>query len=363
MTYGARVTTVIGVGAVGCHLANGIRRQLPDLNFRFIDTDRYALMAYPEEERLLIGRAETEGRGTGKRPEIGRRAAEEAEEEIRRLIGETDVAMVTASFGGGTGAGAGPRVARFARESSGTTILAAVDPFAFESSAKVEQACEALLLAGDQAEAVVRIPCTLVPDDRARDLSFNEALRAAETHAIEAVVALVQMVMNPGMLRLDFGDLRRVLCEPGGAIVGTGRAAGDRRVENAIRQACNSSFLDAYRIHAAANIVLHVTGGEMLSLSEVQDGARAINGISQGDYMLSVDVRPELSDEIAATVLLSGFSADSDDAQAPPEQDNAAPPGAFVYEGTNIDVPTFMRRARNERPRGGRFSSAYNFGR
>ncbi|NQT20742.1 MAG: hypothetical protein HQ592_13625 [Planctomycetes bacterium] len=362
MTPTERKATIIGVGAVGCRLAKGIRTKLPHLTFRFVDTDRYALMAFPEEERLLIGSSETEGRGTGKRPEIGRRAAEEAEEEIKNFIGEADVTMITASFGGGTGAGAAPRVARFARESSGTTIVAAVDPFAFESSAKVEQACEALLLAGDQAEAIVRIPCTLLPGEGAGDPSFSEALLAAETHATEAVIALTQMVMNPGMLRLDFGDLRRVLCEPGGAVIGTGRAGGDRRIENAIRQACNSSFLDAYRIHAAANIVLHVAGGEMLSLSEVQDGARAINGISQGDYMLSVDVRPELSDEVTATVLLSGFSADSDDAQARPVQDNAAPPGAFVYEGTNIDVPTFLRRSRNKRPARGRSSSAYRFG-
>ena len=224
-------------------------------------------------------------------------------------------------------------------------------------------ACDALLNAGNQAEAVVRIPCTLLPGTGSDDRSFKEAFAAAEEHASEALAALVHIAANPGMLGVDFGDLRRVLCEPGGAVIGVGRAEGERRVEEAIRQACNSSFLDAHRLHAAANVMLHVAGGEMLSLREVEEGAHAINAISRGDHLLSVDVRPGLEDEVVVTVLLSGFSAEIDDAATAPEHEAAPPPGAFVYEGVNIDVPTFLRRERSSFSRPGRLSSSYHFGR
>jgi len=338
---------IIGVGAVGCRLAAGVHDAVPCTRCLFIDTDRHTLQAYESDQIVLLETDETRGRGTGKRPELGRQAAEDAAEEIKEAIGQADIAVVAASFGGGTGAGTGPVVARFAREIGAATIVAAVDPFAFESAAKAEQACAALLYAGDHAEAVVRIPCPLYPGGNAAGVSFRDAFIAAERHAADALAELVRMVVMPGMLHLDVGDLRRVLCEPGGAVIGVGRADGEKRVENAIRQACNASFLDVYRIHSAAGILLHVAGGEMLTAQEVHDGARAIGAISaKGDYLVSVDIRPELGDEVVATVLLSGFSAGSQEPKLPAEQDSSATEGAFVYEGVNIDTPTFLRRSR-----------------
>jgi len=358
-------TVVVGVGAVGCRLAAAIRGKPAGHRYLFVDTDSHSLGAHPEEETLLIGAAVCGGRGTGKRPELARRAAVEAEDEIKQALGPASVVVVAAAFGGGTGVGAGPMIARFARELGAEAIVGAVDPFVFESSVRAEYACEALLRAGDQAEAVVRIPCTLLPDNGGDGpgVRFREAFAAAEEHAAEAAVALVQIVSNPGMLRVDFGDLRRVLCEPGGAVIGVGRADGAERVENAIRHACNSSFLDSHRLHAAANIALHVAGGDTLSLKEVEEGARAIRAISGADYLLSVDVRPELSDEVIATVLLSGVSADSEEARPPAELEGPPPPGAFVYEGVNIDVPTFLRRSRGPHARLGGRSSAHRFAR
>jgi|GEM_PF-3162404 len=349
-------TVIIGVGTVGCRLASRIREHNEAHRYLFIDTDRYPLSAYKPAESLLIGADETEGRGTGKRPDIGSRAAEQAEAAIRKMIGDADVAVITASFGGGTGAGAAPVVAQYARDQHATTVVAAIDPFAFESSAKVQQAYEALRRAAQLSEAVVRIPCMLPPSATAGEMSFKDAFVSAEEYAGVAAGSLVQMITNPGMLRLDFGDLRRVLAEPGGAIIGVGRAKGDNRVEAAIRQACHSSFLDVYRIHAAANVLLHVSGGEKLTLAEVDSAARSIGGIAtDGDYLLSIDIRPELTDEVVATVLLSGFTAKKQEPKGPPPEQETAPDGAFIYEGVNIDVPTFLRRPRNRYSRSDRF--------
>ena len=357
-------TVIVGVGTVGCRLAARLREQNPGHRYVFIDTDRYPLSAYDPAESLLIGVEETEGRGTGKRPDVGSRAAEQAEAAIKALLANADIAIVLASFGGGTGAGATPVVAQFARDQHATTVVAEVDPFAFESSAKVQQAFEALRRAGQLSEAVVRIPCMLPPSATAGEMSFKEAFTAAEEYAAAAASSLVQMITNPGMMRLDFGDLRRVLAEPGGAIIGVGRGRGDNRVEAAIRQACHSSFLDVYRIHAAANVLLHVTGGEKLTLAEVDNAARSIGGIAtDGDYLLSIDIRPELADEVMATVLLSGFSAEKNEQKAPQVQEAATPDGAFVYEGVNIDVPAFLRRPRNRYSRSNRFPSEYSLGR
>jgi len=358
----ARKTLIIGVGTVGCRLAARIREHNAGHRYVFIDTDRYPLSAYAPAETLLIGVEETDGRGTGKRPDIGSRAAEQAEAAIKKLIADADVAIITASFGGGTGAGAAPVIAQFAREQRATTVVAAVDPFAFESSVKVQQAYEALRRAGQLAEAVVRIPCMLPPSATAGEMSFKEAFVAAEDYAAVAASSLVQMITNPGTMRLDFGDLRRVLSEPAGAIIGVGRAKGDNRVEAAIRQACHSSFLDVYRIHAAANVLLHVSGGDKLSLAEVDNAARSIGGIAtDGDYLLSIDIRPELGDEVIATVLLSGFTAEKTEPKPPAEQE-AMTDGAFIYEGVNIEVPAFLRRPRNRYSRTNRLSTDYPLG-
>lgn len=342
-----RETVVVGVGAVGCRLAEGVGRILPDVRCVFIDTDRRALHEYEQDQVVLLETSKTGGSGTGKRPELAREAAEQCAQAIGEAIGSADLAVVAASFGGGTGAGAGPVAARVAREAGAFAIVAAVDPFKFESALKTEQACAALLYAGDQAEAVVRIPCCLDAGDNEADVSFKTACIAAENHATDALAELVRMAAMPGVLLLDEGDLRRVLCEPGGAGIGVGRAEGDRRVETAIRRACNSLSLDAYRIHSAASILLHVAGGEQLSAQEVQDGARAIGSISaKGDYLLSVDIRPELGDRVIATVLLSGFYAQREDPALSAEADSPTPEGAFIYEGINIDIPTFLRRSR-----------------
>ena len=357
-------TVIVGVGTVGCRLAARLREHNPGHRYVFIDTDRYPLSAYEAGESLLIGAEETDGRGTGKRPDIGSRAAEQAEAAIKNLLANADIAIITASFGGGTGAGAAPVVAQFARAQHTTTVVAAIDPFAFESTAKVQQAYEALRRAGQLSEAVVRIPCMLPPSATAGEMSFKDAFVAAEEYAAVAASMLVQMITNPGMMRLDFGDLRRVLAEPGGAIIGVGRGKGDNRVEAAIRQACHSSFLDVYRIHAAANVLLHVTGGERLTLAEVDSAARSIGGIAtNGDYLLSIDIRPELADEVVATVLLSGFSAEKAEPKAAQIQEAATPEGAFIYEGVNVDVPTFLRRPRNRYSRSHRFPSEYSIGR
>ena len=353
----ARRMVVLGVGTVGCRLAGRIRESEPEHRYLFIDTDRYPLSAYDPSDSLLIGAGETDGRGTGKQPSVGSRAAEESEVRIKEMIGEAEIVAVVASLGGGTGAGAGPAVARYARESGATAVVIALDPFAFESSVKVQQAYQALRRAEDLAEAVVRIPCTLPPSAAAPDATVKEVFLACEEYAAGAAASLIRMLANPGTMRLDFGDLRRVISEPGGAVIGIGRGDGDKRVEAAIRQACNSSFLDVYRLHSAANVLLHVAGGETLTLAEVEDGLRAISGItSDGDYLLSVDIRPELMDEVVATVLLSGFSSEKGQPrQAADVQHDIAPEGAFVYDGVNIDVPTFLRRPRNSYSRAARF--------
>ncbi|HUS57921.1 MAG TPA: hypothetical protein VM141_04640 [Planctomycetota bacterium] len=359
-TNTARNTLVVGVGTVGCRLAARIREHNDELRFLFIDTDKYTLSVYRPADVLLIGEQETNGRGTGKRPDIGSRAAEQAEEQIKKLLAEAEIVVVTASFGGGTGAGAAPVVAKLARDLGALSIVAAIDPFAFESSVKVQQAYEALQHAGDLSEAVVRIPCMLPPSAAAGEMSFKDAFANAEEYAARAASSLVRMVANPGTMQVDFGDLRRVISEHDGAVIGIGCAKGENRVESAIRQACNSSFLDVYRIHTATNVLLQVSGGEDLTLAEVDDGARSVGGIAaDGDYLLSIDVRPDLEDEVIATVLLSGFSARKRESKEAAPDESATE--AFIYEGVNVDTPTFLRRPRNRYTRPNRLPPDYPF--
>jgi len=355
----AQQTVSVGVGAVGCRLADGIREDNTEHQYLYVDTDRHTLSAFDEDEVLLIGVEETDGRGTGKRPDIGNRAAEDAEEAICAALADAQLALIIASFGGGTGAGAAPVIARIAGEQGRIAVMVAVDPFTFESSVKVQQAYEALRRVSDTAEAVVRIPCTVPTIPATADIRFREMFAAWEDYARCVISSLAKMIAGHEPLRLDFGDLRRVLSEPGGALIGIGKAEGENRVETAVRNACRASSLDVYHVHSAANVLLHVTGGPSLTLAEVEEGIRAISGLTaDGDYLLHVSTDHELGDQVSVIILFSGFTYGSrQEKSAVAEQEHSVTRDAYVYEGINIDTPTFLRRPRNRYTRTNRYST------
>jgi len=300
---------VIGVGGGGGNAINRmIENEVKGVEFVSINTDAQVLRLSKADTRLQIGKMLTRGLGAGADPEIGRRAALESEDEIREFLQETDMVFITAGMGGGTGTGAAPVIAKIAREVGCLTIGIVTKPFKFEGRRRVATALEGLDALKPYVDTMI-----VIPNDRLlyvvdRDTSMLEAFREADNVLRQGVQGIAEIITVPGLINVDFADVKTVMKDKGTALMGIGLSSGDERAEEAAKKAIDSPLLDA-NIDGATDAIVNVTSGTEIALWEVTEAIESIQAASSTEINIihGATINEDLEDEVIVTVIAAGF--------------------------------------------------------
>ena len=306
---GARIK-VIGTGGCGGNAINHmIASGLHNVDFISINTDSQALHNNTAPSRLQIGQMLTRGRGTGGNREIGRKAALEDEERLRQLLAEAEMVFVTAGMGGGTGTGSAPVIARFARESGALTVGVVTKPFQFEGHKRRSQADEGLRELKDAVDTLITIPNDRLLLVANRTTTLKEAFQKADDVLLQAVRGISELVTVPGLINLDFADVRSVMADLGMAMMGTAGASGENRAAEAAQRAISSPLLEDTSIKGARGLLINVTGSSDMALYEVNEVASLIQEEAHEDanIIFGAVIDEEAAGEIHVTVIATGF--------------------------------------------------------
>lgn len=300
---------VIGVGGGGCNAVNRmIDEGLSGIEFVTVNTDAQALLLSKAPTRVRIGDKVTRGLGAGGNPETGRKAAEESAEELYEVLKGSDMVFVTAGLGGGTGTGAAPIVAQVAKEVGALTIGVVTRPFTFEGARRSTSAEAGIAKLKEHADTLIVIPndrLLQIVDKRA---SLQDAFRAADDVLRQGIQGISELITIPGLINLDFADVRTIMSEGGAALMAVGKASGEDRARLAAEMAISSQLLDI-TIDGARGILFNVTGGPDLTLFEVNQAAAIIKETAHPDVNLIFGsvIDPSMDDEIRITVIATGF--------------------------------------------------------
>jgi cell division protein FtsZ len=300
---------VIGVGGGGCNAVNRmIQEGLKGIEFITVNTDAQALIVSKAQMRVRIGDKVTRGLGAGGNPEVGRKAAEESAEELYEVLKGSDMVFVTAGLGGGTGTGAAPIVAQIAKEVGALTIGVVTRPFTFEGAHRSQSADGGISKLKEHADTLIVIPndrLLQIVDKRA---SLAEAFRTADDVLHQGIQGISELITIPGLINLDFADVRTIMSEGGAALMAVGRASGEDRARVAAEMAISSQLLDI-TIDGARGILFNVTGGNSLTLFEVNQAAAIIKETAHPDVNLifGAVINPDMGEELRITVIATGF--------------------------------------------------------
>lgn len=300
---------VVGVGGGGCNAVNRmIEEGLSGIEFIAINTDAQALIKSSAPTRVRIGDKSTRGLGAGGDPKMGQAAAEESAEELYEVLKGSDMVFVTAGLGGGTGTGAAPVVAQIAKEIGALTIGVVTRPFGFEGAKRQKSAEDGAVRLKEHADTLIVIPndrLLQIVDKRA---SLTDAFKVADDVLRQGIQGISELITVPGLINLDFADVRTIMSEGGAALMAVGQASGEDRARVAAEQAISSQLLDV-TINGAHGILFNVTGGNSLSLFEVNQAAAIIKETAHPDVNLifGAVLDENMGDNIRITVIATGF--------------------------------------------------------
>lgn len=301
---------VIGVGGGGGNAVNTmISGNLDGVEFVVANTDMQALEANMAPHKIQLGNALTKGLGAGANPEIGRRSAEESMQNIADLIAGADMVFVTAGMGGGTGTGAAPVIAQIARDSGALTVGVVTKPFGFEGKKRSRQAIEGVERLGEAVDTLIVIPNNRLLALVGQSTSMVEAFRKADSVLLNAVQGISDLMTVPGLINVDFADVRTIMAGMGRALMGTGVGEGKRRATEAAEMAISSPLLEDVSIDGATGILINITGGPDLTLHEVNEASSLVQQAAHEDanIIFGSVIDPNLSDEVRITVIATGF--------------------------------------------------------
>lgn len=339
---------VVGVGGGGSNAVNRmIAEGLRGVEFVVINTDAQALMLSDAPQRLRLGDGVTRGLGAGGNPQEGGKAAEESADEIREILQGADMVFITAGMGGGTGTGAAPIVARIAKEEvKALTIGVVTRPFAFEGSRRDKAAAEGIEKLKEVVDTLIVIPNDRLLEITEKRMSLTEAFRFADDVLRQGIQGITEVITVPGLINLDFADVRTIMREGGAALMAVGQASGENRAIEAAQQAISSRLLDI-TIDGAHGILFNVTGGSDLTLYEVNEAASVIRETADEDVNLifGAVIDETMDDEVRITVIATGF----DQREVLPMQRHAQRRRESlkmpeVVDQDNLNVPAFLRR-------------------
>jgi cell division protein FtsZ len=309
---------VIGLGGGGSNAINRMMEaRFTGVEFIVANTDLQALRASPAPVKLQLGARLTLGLGAGADPEVGKNAALEDREQIKKLLDGADMVFVTAGLGGGTGTGSAPIVAATAKEMGILTVAVVTKPFAFEGRRRSQQAEAGLAELRGVVDTLITIPNQRLLAVVDRGTPLVEAFKIADTVLLQAVQGISDLILVPGLINLDFADVRTIMAGMGMALMGAGVGKGEHRALDAAQKAVASPLLDETSIDGARGILINFTGGSDLSLHEVEEAARIVQEAAheEAHIIFGAVIDPSLQDEVRITVIATGFSERKEDNQ------------------------------------------------
>ena len=307
---------VIGIGGGGGNAVNTmIGGKLNGVEFLVANTDAQSLDASRAPVRIQLGGAVTKGLGAGANPEIGRRAALEDQETIKEYLAGSDMIFITAGMGGGTGTGGAPVIARVAREVGALTVGVVTKPFIFEGKKRMRQAEEGIAELKSSVDTLIVIPNQRLLSIAAKTTTMLEAFHKADEVLLQAVRGISDLIITPGLINLDFADVRTVMAEMGLALMGASTATGENRAIEAAQRAISSPLLEDISIQGARGVLINITGGPDLCLHEVNEAASMIQeeAHDEANIIFGAVIDETMLDEIRITVIATGFGEGKDD--------------------------------------------------
>ncbi len=358
---------VMGIGGGGSNAVNRmIGSALNGVEFWVVNTDIQAINVSLAENKLQIGTKLTKGLGGGAVPAVGEQAAKESKEDIESALEGADMVFITAGMGGGTGTGAAPVVAKIAKDMGALTIAVVTKPFRFEGPVRARQGEEGIDKLREQVDALIVIPNDKLLQVVERMTSMVEAFKIADDVLRQGVQGIADLITIPGLINLDFADVKTIMRDSGSAMMGIGRATGENRAIEAAEQAVSSPLLEE-TIDGATGVILNITGGENMSLHEVHNAADVIYSAvdPEANILFGSVIDERLHDEIVVTVIATGFKrtsryghyhkpeaaftepAESEHPEevhyTQKEKEVISPRSADLDDIDNLDVPAFLR--------------------
>ncbi|TCS94621.1 cell division protein FtsZ [Hazenella coriacea] len=358
---------VIGVGGGGSNAVNRmIEGGVQGVEFIAVNTDAQALNRSKAPVRLQIGEKLTRGLGAGAKPEIGKKAAEESREHLEQVLKGADMVFVTAGMGGGTGTGAAPEIAAIARDLGALTVGVVTKPFSFEGKKRSNQAETGVAALKENVDTLIVIPNDRLLEIVDKNTPMIAAFQEADNVLRQGVQGISDLIAVPGLINLDFADVRTIMTERGSALMGIGSATGENRATEAAKKAICSPLLET-SINGARGVLMNITGGVNLSLYEVHEAAEIVSSASDPEVnmIFGAVINEELKDEIMVTVIATGFDHKKQEtASSKPQfgmnetpspsygsglttfggskkvQSDPTPSHSF---GDDLEVPTFLR--------------------
>lgn len=335
---------LVGVGGAGSNALMTLiaNEHVDGVELIAVNTDAQALMHNKSETKLQIGEKITRGLGAGGNPDIGRQAAEESREKIKEYLDGADLVFITAGMGGGTGTGAAPIVADVARESGALTIAVITKPFLFEGMKRMTSAESGIQALKDKVDALIIIPNQRVLEIKEKNLSLIEAFREVDSVLTKGVRGIAEIITLPGLINVDFADVKAIMQNSGTAIMGIGVGSGEKRAAQAVQQAISSSLIEQ-SLEGAGAVLFNIVGGNDLSMTEVNDAAQIItkNVSSDAQIIFGAAIDPTLKDDIKITLVATRFNQIQRPEPRPVEPVDIPVASADEDE---LDIPAFLRR-------------------
>lgn len=340
---------VIGVGGGGSNAVNRmIESGLQGVEFIAVNTDAQALQLSKAEVKVQIGSKLTRGLGAGANPEIGFKAAEESKDELLNVLKGADMVFVTAGMGGGTGTGAAPVVAEVSKELGAVTVGVVTKPFTFEGKKRTKQAVSGIKNLKEKVDTLITIPNDRLLQVADKNTTINDAFRIADDVLRQGVQGISDLIAVPGLINLDFADVKTIMYNTGSALMGIGTASGENRAITAARNAISSPLLET-SIEGAKGVLLSITGGGNLGLFEVNEAAEIIQEAAheEANIIFGAVIDENLGEEIRVTVIATGFD-DAEEIKEEKVQEKKASPNESTNKVTldTLEIPAFLRRRR-----------------
>ncbi|GAB2191344.1 cell division protein FtsZ [Sessilibacter sp. MAH2] len=360
------VIKVIGVGGGGGNaVKHMIQSDIEGVEFICANTDAQALKNVDTKTVLQLGQGMTKGLGAGANPDVGRQAAMEDRDRIAEVLNGADMVFITAGMGGGTGTGGAPVVAEIAREMGILTVAVVTKPFPFEGKKRMKIAELGIAELEERVDSLITIPNEKLLSVLGSSTSLLDAFKAANDVLLGAVQGIADLIIRPGMINVDFADVRTVMSEMGMAMMGTGFAKGENRAREAAEAAIRSPLLDDINLEGARGILVNITAGMDLSLGEFSEVGDTIEEFASGDATVVVGtvIDPDMSGELRVTVVATGLTNISEVAAAKPAQvskviDNSIANTLAKPDYNSLDRPTVMRKQQSTRVSAGNGQSA-----
>jgi cell division protein FtsZ len=339
------VIKVVGVGGGGTNAVNRmVDAGLSGVEFIAVNTDAQALMGCDADVKIHIGSAATRGLGAGADPAVGLAAAQESRDELKEALKGADMIFVTAGEGGGTGTGGAPVVAELGRELGALTVGVVTKPFNFEGRKRSQQAEQGIESLRDKLETLIVIENDRLLQVVEKQTSVIDAFRMADDVLRQGVQGITDLITVPGLVNLDFADVRTIMREAGSALMGIGVASGDNRAAEAARSAVSSPLLES-SIEGATGILLNITGGSDIGLFEVNEAAEVVTSAADvnANVIFGAVIDDAMGEEVRVTVIATGFGAGRRRRRTSAEPQAAVPSGSTEQAENGLEVPSFLR--------------------